>query len=352
MVKGRLEGMSMPGVDTASPARHPLMVAAAILALVTSLAGCFSAGTGGGHHRRPHGPAQAGNHPATHRPARRGPGRPPVVMPAESPLCHPGLNAAEFWLIGYRELRALSGIAPGVVRRAIKAQTLFVLGPPHQSSRTGQAVAVFKSYALFSRELSTIPPATHWVLYDNEHWAQTPVTEQRHPVRYETLFANLAHRHGFRVILTPGQDLAKVRTGHGSRQVSGNAVWQRYLAMRLPAVSARLADIYEIQAQADELPQFRAAGTYLRVVRAAAGQARAANPGAVIFAGISTNRVTSAPEMFHDFMAARKLVAGYWLNIPHYRYLGQPLLAGQFLRKLPAVTGAAGRTCARGMTVP
>ena len=216
----------------------------------------------------------------------------------------------------------------------------------------GQPVAVFKSYADLRGAIAAgrIPRRTHWVLYDNERWPATPVREQKRPGQFETLFASLAHRHGYRVILAPGQDLALgfSRT-HFARNI---AAWRRYLSLGLPAISARLADIYEIQAQPFELPVYRHQRIFLADVQEAVTQARVANPHATIFAGISTQRVARASDLFSDFMAVRGLVAGFWLNLPHYRGVRQQRFARQFLSQIPGAAAATGRTCARYVLVP
>lgn len=268
-------------------------------------------------------------------------------MPAITSTCRPGVNAAEFWMISRRELAVMSAVAPAELRYAVKPANLFVPGSAAVPSQVGQAVADFKSYAGLSAAIAAhrIPRSVHWLMYDNERWVATPVAEQHNPARYEAMFAAVAHRHGYRVILAPSQDLA---LGFGdSRLPKGSPAWRRYLSMHLPAVSARAADIYEIQAQAYELPQFRAQDLYLRVVKAAVAQAKAANPHITIFAGLSTNRVVSTQDMRDDYLRARGLVAGFWLNIPHYQRPRQRQIARQFLGRVPGQAAATGRTCAR-----
>jgi hypothetical protein len=297
--------------------RHALP-AAGLAAVMTLATACSAAGQhGGGQH---------------------GGGQTPVATPA----CRPGVNAAEYWLIGGH---ALATLRAGTMRHAIKPANLLVLEPPGGTSTVGQTVADFKSYAAFHAavEAGTIPPTTHWVMYDNERWPGTPAAEQRAPGHYETLFAKLARSHRYRVILAPAQDL--VRGFSRSRFRGGRPAWSQYLSMRLAATSARLATIYEIQAQPYELSTYRGQGTYARFVQAAVSQARAASPDVVIFAGLSTQRVTGPAELLSDFLAVRGLVAGYWLNIPGYHTASQPAIAGSFLNSLPAPATAAGRSC-------
>jgi hypothetical protein len=311
--------------------------AAALLALITSCTG-----SSGAPHRQG-GPSQ---------PPAGGAGSPPshpdgkALVPLTSPSCHPGTNAAEFWMIQRKELGELAGSTPWAVRHAINYRNLFTLGQPGAATGPGQAVSVFKSYTKFSQAISdgSIPRTTRWVLYDNETWPATPVTEQLHPWRYEALFARLAHHHGYRVILAPGQDL--VLKFPPERPMPAQAPWQRYLSLGLAKASATQADIYEIQAQSDELPSYRKSGTYRRFVRAAAAQAQAANPRVTVFAGISTARVGSMQEMLSDYLSVRGLVSGIWLNVPGAGEPRQRAFAAKVLTRVPGRAGAIGRVCA------
>lgn len=271
-----------------------------------------------------------------------------ALAPAVSRSCHPGVNAAVFWIIGGSELNHLEAAAPLAVRHAIRATNLYVIESAGKTSPAGQTVAAFRSYAAFAAAIAarTIPSTTHWVLYDNERWPGTPVTEQHNPAHYEALFAALARRHGYRVILAPAQDLVY---GFGRSQFrAGVAMWQRYLTARLAATSGWLADIYEIQAQPYEFPAYRPSGSYSFFVRAAVAQARAIAPHATIFAGLSTNRVTAAGQLLQDFNAVRGTVSGFWLNIPHPNQPRSLKLAARFLAGLPAAVSARARACVTG----
>ncbi len=322
-------------------------MAAVLLALVPA---CSS-----GHQRSQPEPAGRESDNGSARGSASGRGTPSTsrsprgwrdLLPAASWSCQPGVNGAEFWMINQNELSVLETVAPTQVRYAFRHENLFVLGRPGHIARVGQAVAVFQSYAALRKAIAAhrIAPTTHWVLYDNERWPATTPNEQRHPWHYEALFAALAHRHGYRVILAPAQDLV---FGFGqARLPPATPTWRRYLSLRLPATSARAADIYEIQAQANEVPTFRPSGLFGRFVRAAAAQAKAANHHIAIFAGLSTSRAGSPAQMIHDFLAARNLVVGYWLNIPHLSRGVSQRWARQFLDGLPAGAAAAGRTCA------
>jgi hypothetical protein len=248
--------------------------------------------------------------------------------------------------MGRGELSAALSASASSVRYAVSPAHLFVLLLRGQTSTAGQEVADFRSYAEFKKMIGrgAIPAGIRWVMYDNEQWSQTPAREQADPVRYEQLFGQLAHRHGYKVILAPAQDLVPGFDKKSFR--GGQAVWRAYLSMGLAAASARAADIYEIQAQPYEMSVYRSQHAYADFVAAAAAQARAADPGVVIFAGLSTQRVSGAAQLLQDYQATRGVVDGYWLNIPRHDQPGPPALADQFLRTIPAAASAGAAACA------
>ena len=260
--------------------------------------------------------------------------------------CQPGVGGAENWIMGNGELSAAQSASPSSVRYAVSPAHLLVLDLRGQSSSAGQNVADFRSYAEFKKMIKqgTIPAGIHWVMYDNEQWSLTPADEQADPVRYEELFARLAHQYGYKVILAPAQDLVPGFDKNSFQ--GGQAVWRSYLSMGLATASARVADIYEIQAQPYEIGVYRSQRAYASFVAVAVAQARSVNPGIVIYAGLSTQRVGSAAQLIQDYLATRDLVQGYWLNIPQHNQPGPVALANQFFRDLPAAASASGPVCA------
>ncbi len=273
-------------------------------------------------------------------------GQPAPSPPSPTSSCHPGVSGAENWIMGNGELSAVQSASPSSVSYAVSPAHLMVLELRGQTSSAGQMVADFRSYAELKEMIKkgTIPAGIHWLMYDNEQWPNTPADEQADPVRYEQLFARLAHRHGYKVILAPAQDLVPGFDKNGFR--SGKPAWPSYLSLGLAATSARVADIYEIQAQPYEIGVYRSSHAYASFVAAAAAQARAANPGIVIYAGLSTQRVSSPAQLLQDYQATRGLVDGYWLNIPRHNQPGPVALANQFFRNLPASASASGAACA------
>jgi hypothetical protein len=154
-----------------------------------------------------------------------------------------------------------------------------------------------------------LPAGTRALLYDPEAWPFTPSAEQRDPAGATGRAAALAHRHGLRLIVAPALSLTNVLApGKAPR-------WRRFLDLGLAAALAPAADVIELQAQSLE----RDTASYAAFVRAAAEQARAANPRVVVLAGLSTNPPGAPVHGRHlaaAVQATRELVDGYWLNIP------------------------------------
>jgi hypothetical protein len=154
-----------------------------------------------------------------------------------------------------------------------------------------------------------LPNGTRALLYDPEAWPFTPSAEQRDPAGATARAAGLAHRHGLRLIVAPALSLTNVLApGKAPR-------WRRFVDLGLAAALARAADVIELQAQSLE----RDTASYEAFVRAAAEQARAANPRVFVLAGLSTNPPGAPVHGRHltaAVQATRGLVDGYWLNIP------------------------------------
>ena len=83
---------------------------------------------------------------------------------------------------------------------------------PVQAHYATTPVLSYTSYAQFQSDITSgaITYPYKWVMYDPENWAATPVNEQQDPVKYMTLFGQLAHANGLKVIQAPALDLATV----------------------------------------------------------------------------------------------------------------------------------------------
>jgi hypothetical protein len=155
-------------------------------------------------------------------------------------------------------------------------------------------------------------PTADAVLYDPEGWDMTPPEEQSHPAEATCRAASAAHASHKLLIATPAINLVRfLRRG-------APAGGQRFAEFEQTGIAgdiARCADVYEIQAQGAEMnrDQFRA------FVTAEVLQARAANPGIVVLAGISTNPMgqhVTAQRVLEAVESVRAVVNGFWLNIP------------------------------------
>jgi hypothetical protein len=170
---------------------------------------------------------------------------------------------------------------------------------------------IFPSYRQFERAVTNgkIDPQTKAVLYDNEAWQFTPQEEQDNLADNAQRFAELAHQHGYQVIVTPAVDLAT------SQQQPGEKRFATFLRLNIPAAAAKYADVYEIQAQGSQVPP----SVFASYISGAAQQARAANPKILVFAGISTNpsgHKVTADQIVAAIRATRDVVDGYWFNVP------------------------------------
>lgn len=170
---------------------------------------------------------------------------------------------------------------------------------------------IFPSFRAFERAIAhgRMRPETKAVLYDNEAWKFTPEREQDEFADYAQRFAQLAHEHGYQVIVTPAVNLAT------KQQAAGERRFATFLRLNIPAAAARYADVFEIQAQGSQTPP----SVFASYVTGAAQQARAANPKVLVFAGISTNpsgHKMTADGIIDAIRATRNVVDGYWFNVP------------------------------------
>jgi len=173
-----------------------------------------------------------------------------------------------------------------------------------------------------------------WVLLDIEHWPMTPHGEQRHPVTTYAQAAAMARTYGKSVVATPAFDLVRsVRPDHRGR------IYPEFVRLGLATRIAPYASTYEIQAQGAE----NNPALYRRLVKEVAHQVHAANPKAVILAGLSTGpsgQKTTAATLYQDVQWTRGVVSGYWLNIPGHGAAcprcttPQPEVAIKLLQKL------------------
>jgi hypothetical protein len=138
-----------------------------------------------------------------------------------------------------------------------------------------------------------------------------------------------------RFIATPAVDLVSV-LAPGAK----GSWYDEYLRLGIASDAARVSDVIDIQGQGIESNT----SAYSVFVQQASAQARAANPGVRILAGLSTNPhgvAVTAAQLEAAVAATGNAVAGYWLNIPSGGPAcpscgaPQPQIAVQLLRALP-----------------
>jgi hypothetical protein len=162
---------------------------------------------------------------------------------------------------------------------------------PVQARYATTPVLAYTSYAQFSSDIrgGTIRYHYKWVMYDPENWSATPVGERRNPVRYVTLFGQLAHAHGLKVIQAPALDLATV-TGSVLPRQTGESADQWFVRADIAGKAAAAGDIFQLQDESNT----RAGGQYAWMFNTTENQARAANSNVLVFSEVSTMNGTAA----------------------------------------------------------
>ena len=142
-----------------------------------------------------------------------------------------GAATKPVWIMTAGNVQSVSQQDPGTTSHFFNTPTAYGVGAslvktPVQAGYATTPVLSYTSYAQFSSNIRSgaIKYPYHWVMYDPEHWSKTPVSEQQNPVRYMTLFGQLAHAHGLKVIQAPALDLAYVAGSvlPRNRRESGN----------------------------------------------------------------------------------------------------------------------------------
>jgi hypothetical protein len=126
-------------------------------------------------------------------------------------------------------------------------------------------------------------------MYDPENWTATPVNERQDPVKYMTLFGQLAHANGLKVVLAPSLDLGAV-TGSVLPRQTGESVNAWYLRVNIAGKAAAASDIYVLQDESNTT----LGGQYAYMYNTAQTQAQTANASAKVFSEVSTMNGTAA----------------------------------------------------------
>ncbi|MEU9129954.1 hypothetical protein AB0D08_17900 [Kitasatospora sp. NPDC048540] len=241
------------------------------------------------------------------------------ARPRPKPSPAPGATAAAgSWIISGRTLGRLLAADPTgrTTARSFDTPDAYVLtGDGNWAVPDGwrsTPTASFDSYTALESALTgnRLDPRIRAVLYDNEHWPQTPAAEQADPVRYDRMAADLVHRHHLLFIAAPATDLVEAL-----RPGTASGAFDTFLKLGLAGEIARDADVLDLQAQgAEDNPTL-----FASFVAAATAQARRANPRIKVLAGLSTNpsgRAVGAAQIDRAARAVRSTVDGYWLNDP------------------------------------
>jgi hypothetical protein len=270
-----------------------LPVAARLIVAVGAL-GCVLAGCAT--------PTPAGGSPS---PAQGMPG-PATAAAATS------VHGAPAWMLTRAALAQLV-TEPAVRAGLARSRVYEILQPGQQPLAVAGArpVVTFPAVSELRQAVTghQLPAGVGTLLYDPEAWAFTPHAEQIDPAGAARQALRVARAHGLKLIVAPALNLTTVRPGlTGPR-------WRQFLDLGLAGALAKVSDVIELQAQSLE----RSPGTYAAFVRAAAAQARKANPAVQVLAGLSTNppgAVVSSQQLIAAIRATSGLVDGYWLNIP------------------------------------
>jgi hypothetical protein len=220
---------------------------------------------------------------------------------------------------------------PATTKHFFNAATSYGTGPNNDASPVtdgllASAAMYYSSYAQFQSDLSSggITYPYKWVMYDPEGWANTPVAEQKDPVKYLGLFASLAHSKGYKVIETPARDLGNVATVCPLNTKTGENLDQWYVRCKIAAAAAA-ADVYVLQDQVNTTNLTE----YKWLFSQARSQAVAASPSVLVDAEVSTNYGDA-----DDMVAAAKSVPanGYYVSMT------SPAIAeaGEFFDKMEA----------------
>ena len=260
------------------------------MAVTCLLAGCSAHSSAGG--------------PATSAPASPGSG-------STGPVAG-GPGARSTWMLTRGALgQVLSDPAVAARLGAARVYEILTPGEPPLAAAGAEPVVTFSAVSTLRQAVDggQLPAGTRAVLYDPEVWPYTPVTEQRHPVQAARQAAAITRAHHLTLIVAPALDLA------AAQPRAGGPLWRQFLRLNLAGGIARVAGVVEVQAQSLE----RDPKVYRAFVRAAAAQARAANPHVTVLAGLSTNppgSAVSGPQLATAIRVSSAVVSGYWLNVP------------------------------------
>lgn len=206
-----------------------------------------------------------------------------------------GAATKPVWVMTAGNVRSVSQQSPGTASHFFNTPAAYGVGggllrSPVQAGYATTPVLSYTSYAQFSSNIKSgaIKYPYRWVMYDPEHWSKTPVSEQQNPVRYMTLFGQLAHAHGLKVIQAPALDLAWA-PGSVLPIQRGESGDQWFVRVNLAGAAAAAGDIFDLQNESN----VTSGGQYAWMFNTTASQARAANPNVKAFSEVATDSATA-----------------------------------------------------------
>ena len=221
-------------------------------------------------------------------------------------------DTAASWIFTKQALDAVTA-NPQARARLSDARIFEILTQNEQPSMSVAVVPTvsFKSFATLRDTINSgrLRPGIRAVIYDSEHWAQTPSIEQLDPAGYYLQAATVVHAHGLIFIATPAMDLVNAAGGKAADPA------QDFLARGIDGSVATYADVVDVQSQSLE----EDTAAYRDFVLRAAAQIKSANPAVTVIAGLSTNPRDSAITsgmLVSDMTSVAGTASGFWLNIP------------------------------------
>jgi len=207
-----------------------------------------------------------------------------------------GATTKPVWSMTAANVQSMSGVDAGTTSYFFNTSAAYGAGAslvktPVQAHYATTPVLSYTSYAQFQSDLTSgaITYPYKWVMYDPENWSATPLNEQQDPVKYMTLFGQLAHANGLKVIQAPALDLATVPGSVLPRQ-AGESANQWFIRVNIAGKAAAAGDIFQLQDESNTT----AGGQYSYMFNTAEGQAQAANASVRVFSEVSTVNGTAA----------------------------------------------------------
>jgi hypothetical protein len=207
-----------------------------------------------------------------------------------------GASTKPVWSMTAGNVQSMSAMDAGTTSYFFNTSTSYGSGAslvktPVQRRYATTPVLSYTSYARFSSDIRSgaIRYRYKWVMYDPENWSATPVGERQNPVKYMTLFGQLAHAHGLKVIQAPSLDLATV-TGSVLPRQPGESADQWFVRADIAGKAAAAGDIFQLQDESN----ITAGGQYAYMFNTTERQARAANSNVLVFSEVSTDDATAA----------------------------------------------------------